>query len=157
MAEEAHVELMGKSYIHPLDVEAPSLFVFCPSLSFSPPFNSVSKSPLSKKGVSISDQTFLASGVPREVEVGYPSRFPILVLPVLPYHSLCLGVWGIKPSELVGIFGREKWARSHTYGSFFDSDWIRNTFSYIALHCLHSDDVSPPPLFVVHFLPLLSR
>ena len=41
---EAHVELMGKSYIHPLDVDVDDDVFFClrPPTPPLPPFNSVS-------------------------------------------------------------------------------------------------------------------
>lgn len=94
------------------------------------PFNSISKksSALSKKGFSISDQTFLASGVPREEDGGGDlSTAPTLVSPVIPkIHSF-------RPQNSSGsLEGKSGRARILMVPPLTPTGYERNTFSCIA-------------------------
>lgn len=97
------------------------------------PFNSISKksSALSKKGFSISDQTFLASGVPREEDGGGDlSTAPTLVSPVIPkIHSF-------RPQNssgsLEGKSGRARILMVPPLTPTGPTGYERNTFSCIA-------------------------
>ena len=122
---EAHVELMGKSYIHPLDVEERLLSSL--QLHIQKVLCSL------QKGVFNFGSNFLGKRCPQRGRRRRGSQYRSH-----PCFSSHTKNPLLPSSELIGIFGGEKWARSHTYGSSFDSDWtdwIRT--KHIFVHCLH--------------------
>ena len=110
-----------------------------------------------KKGFSVSDQTFLASGVPREEGRRRGSQYcshasifvSLFVSKFIPWN-----VGNVTPLSSSGTWERKSGrARIHTYmaPSFFDSDWIRNSLS--RMHCLRS---SPMRSLSLHSLSSIS-